>query len=76
MKTSLAIKKRVPIALAVIGILLLSVVFSPGLRAQVVGATLSGTITDSSGGFVANAVLTILNDETGVVRTVPDKCFS
>jgi hypothetical protein len=76
MKNKIAMKKRVPVAPAVIGLLLLSVVFSAGLRAQVAGATPSGTITDSSGGFVANAVLTILNDETGVVRTVPDKCFS
>jgi hypothetical protein len=70
MNKTLAMKKQIRVALAVMGFLLLSVVCSPSLRAQVVGATLSGTITDSSGGLVANAVLTILNDETGVVRTV------
>src|ERR1700693_6233554 len=70
MNKRLAMKKQIRLALAVVGFLLLSGVCSLSLRAQVVGATLSGTITDASGGLVANAVLTILNDETGVVRTV------
>ena len=40
------------------------------LHGQAVGATLSGTITDPSGGVVANAEVAILNTATGKTRTV------
>lgn len=40
------------------------------VRAQVAGATLSGTVTDSLGAAVVNATIEIRNSETGVVRTV------
>src|SRR5258706_4827179 len=40
------------------------------INAQAVGATLSGTITDQSGGVVPNANVAILNTATGDTRTV------
>jgi Carboxypeptidase regulatory-like domain/TonB dependent receptor/TonB-dependent Receptor Plug Domain len=40
------------------------------LYGQAVGATLSGTITDASGGVVANAEVAILNTATGETRKV------
>jgi hypothetical protein len=40
------------------------------IRAQVVGATLSGTVTDSSGGVIPNAQVSIRNTETDVTRTL------
>ena len=38
--------------------------------AQVVGATLSGTVTDPSGAIIANSQITIMNVGTGVPREV------
>jgi hypothetical protein len=40
------------------------------LRAQVAGGTISGTVTDSSGGVISNAQITITNLATGVTRDV------
>jgi hypothetical protein len=40
------------------------------LSAQVVGATLSGTVTDNSGGVVVGAEVTIKDVSTDIVRTV------
>src|ERR1700730_15498286 len=51
----------------VIALLLTNAVRS---RAQVAGATLTGTITDSSGGEVPNAQVVIKDMSTGVERTV------
>ena len=42
--------------------------FSVGLHAQVVGAFLSGTVRDDSGGGLPRAVVTIRNLETGANR--------
>src|SRR5579863_8181202 len=51
--------------------LLLLCVLCPGrLYGQVVGGTISGTITDTSGAVVANATVSMKNLATGVVTTV------
>ena len=48
----------------------LVIMLSPPTRAQVAGGTLSGTITDPSGGVVPLAQIEIYNVATGVDRTV------
>src|SRR6202048_4045112 len=49
------------------GIILLS---SVPIYPQVVGATLSGTVTDQSGAVIPNTQISIKNVATGVTRTV------
>jgi hypothetical protein len=39
------------------------------LRAQVINATFLGTVTDSSGGVIPNAKVTVLEEKTGITRT-------
>jgi outer membrane receptor protein involved in Fe transport len=51
-------------------VLMIGFLASIPVYAQVVGATLSGTITDESGGAVPNATVAILNVATGVTTTV------
>src|SRR3989475_13314184 len=50
-------------------ILAFCLVICAPLRAQVAGATLSGTIADGQGGAVPNATVTITNTATGVTAT-------
>src|SRR6202048_4222381 len=47
-----------------------ALVLSPAVRAQVSGGTLSGTVSDASGGGIAQAHLVIKNVATAVERTV------
>ncbi|MGH9683290.1 MAG: TonB-dependent receptor [Candidatus Acidiferrales bacterium] len=49
--------------------LLVSVLHSSSLHAQVVGGTISGTVADSSGAVVANATVSLKNLATGVSTT-------
>src|SRR6202165_3236574 len=39
------------------------------LRAQVTGATISGTITDASGGVIVGAQVSVRNTATGIIRS-------
>jgi hypothetical protein len=50
--------------------LLFSVFGSTPANAQAVGATLSGTVTDPSGGAIAGAAITIKNTGTGIERSL------
>ncbi len=52
---------------AVLG-LVLALFAAPALHAQVVGGTISGTVTDSTGAAVGNAQVLVHNDETGNER--------
>ena len=52
-----------------LGVLLLGPVFSAPLKAQVAGAAVTGTVTDSSGGEIANAQLAAKNGSTSLVTT-------
>jgi Carboxypeptidase regulatory-like domain/TonB dependent receptor/TonB-dependent Receptor Plug Domain len=50
--------------------LLLGVGLHTRINAQAVGATLTGTVTDQSGGVVPNATVAILNTATGETRNI------
>ena len=50
--------------------LLFSPLFLAPVSAQVTGATLSGTVTDQSGGIVPKAEISIKNTATGLTRAV------
>jgi len=51
------------------GLLSLIILCGPSLYAQAVSASLVGSITDASGGAVAGTKITILETNTGIVRT-------
>jgi len=68
MKSETAVMKLAA-PLATVLVLLLSV-SSSLLQAQVVGGTISGTVSDKSGAVVANATVSMKNLATGVATTV------
>src|SRR5882672_1030422 len=52
-------------------VILVECILGPGkLHAQVAGATLTGTVKDSSGGVIPNAQVAITDVATGVTNTV------
>lgn len=63
-------QKRASGALILFSLLLWSLLIPAHLRAQVTGATLSGTVQDESGSVVPGAAVVIKNLATGVVTTV------
>jgi outer membrane receptor protein involved in Fe transport len=56
--------------LTLFSILLILTFFSTSLHAQVAGASLTGTVNDSSGAAIPNAQVAITDVDTGVVRNV------
>jgi hypothetical protein len=54
---------------SVLGMLFFCLVFCAPLRAQVAGASLTGTITDATGGVIASAQISAKNAATGLVTT-------
>ena len=53
----------------VLGVLAVCFTFSVLLRAQVAGATITGTVTDASGGVIAGAQVSAKNVATDVVTS-------
>ncbi len=62
-----SLRKRVAMCAAVAAVLLL--VFTPLARSQE-NATISGTVTDTTGAVIPNATITLTANATGVTRTV------
>ena len=58
-------KSKAPSRALPIAILVVSLLMSPPLRAQEPDATLTGSVTSSSGGGIANAVVSVKNLNTG-----------
>src|SRR6266850_3527442 len=62
--------KKMGVTLMLVIVLAISVFWTGQAYAQVSGATLAGTVTDSSGVVIPNAEVSITNSATGVTRTV------
>src|ERR1700681_1201789 len=62
--------EKLSVAVWVFVIVAISLLGNAHANAQVVGATLTGTVKDSSGGFIPNAQVSIMDVSTGVTRTV------
>src|SRR5450631_4448791 len=63
--------KLKPFAVSFFALVLVhSVALHVDLQAQVAGGTISGTVVDTSGRFIANASVSITNTATGINRTV------
>src|ERR1700686_3289527 len=69
-KTNSVLCNRISLRIGTLVALLFCLAIPMRLSAQVVGATLSGTVTDNSGGVVVDAQVTIKNVSTDIVRTV------
>ena len=69
-----AVHTRIGESFSVVVVLVLAValcVLLPvGAKAQIAGATLTGTVVDASGAVVPNVQILITNEATGEVRTV------
>src|SRR5260370_1240766 len=50
--------------------LILNLFFAISMYSQVTGATLSGTVTDSTGGVIVGAEISVINTATGANKTV------
>src|ERR1700730_485661 len=62
--------KKIVVCVAAFAMLLVATIGSGPINAQVAGATLSGTVTDASGGVIPHTQVSIKNLATGLTRTV------
>ena len=62
--------EKLSVAAWVFVIVAISLLGNAHAYAQVAGATLTGTVKDSTGGFIPNAQVSIMDVSTGVTRTV------
>ena len=70
MKANLKNTPRISLSASLILAALLSLSIGARLRAQVVGGTVLGTVTDPSGAVIPDAQVSIRNESTGVVTAV------